>query len=75
MYDVRTTYMVISPSHSKNMLVLVKIAMLQSRSFLSWNKNFMKIFVHLIWVCKHSDIKFESKNQFRKYVKNCPEIS
>ena len=24
--------------------------------FLPWNKNFMKIFVHLIWVCKHSDI-------------------
>ena len=37
--------------------------------FLSWNKNFMKIFVHLIWVCKHLDIKFETKNQFRKYVK------
>ena len=32
--------------------------------FLSWNKNFMKILVHLIWACKHSNFKFESKNQF-----------
>ena len=34
----------------------------------SSNKNFMKIFVLTIWVCKHSDIK-ERKNQFCKYVK------
>ena len=38
--------------------------------FVSSNKNFMKIFVLIIWVCKHSDIKFESRKQFRKYVKN-----
>ena len=34
----------------------------------------MKFVVHLILVCKHLDIKFESKNQFRKYVKKCPKI-
>ena len=31
--------------------------------------------VHIICALQHSDIKFESKNQFCKYVKNCPEIS
>ena len=30
----------------------------------------MKIFVLIKRVCKHSDIKSESKNQFCKYVKN-----
>ena len=59
---------VISPSHSKNMLVLVKITILQPLSFLSSSKNFMKIFVLIIRVCKHSDIKFESRKQFCKYV-------
>ena len=28
------------------------------------------MFVYLIWVFKHSDTKFESKSQFRKYVEN-----
>ena len=40
-----------------------------------WKKNFMKILVHLIWTCKHWNSKLENKNQFYKYVKNCPEIS
>ena len=31
-------------------------------------KNILKIIVHIIWVCKHPDIKF------RKYVKNYPKI-
>ena len=31
--------------------------------------------MHIIWLCKHPDIKFESKNQFRKYIKNCQKIS
>ena len=52
-----------------------KLQYCNRRHFISENKNFMKIVVHLIWVCKHSDIKFESKTQFCKYVKNCPEIS
>ena len=39
----------ISPSHSKNMLVLEK----KSLSFLPWNKNLIKIFVHLIWARNH----------------------
>ena len=34
----------------------------------------VKTFVHIIWVLPPSDIKFESKNQFRKYVKNYPKI-
>ena len=34
----------------------------------------VKTFVHIIWVLPHSDIKFYSKNQFCKYVKNCPNI-
>ena len=38
--------------------------------FLSCNKKVMKIIVHIIWVLTHSDIKFECKNQFCKYVKN-----
>ena len=42
--------------------------------FLTWNKNFMKIIVHIIWLCKHSHIKFGGKNQFCKYVKNYPKI-
>ena len=42
--------------------------------FLSSNKNFMKNVVLIIWVCKHSDIKFESREQFFKYVKYCPKI-
>ena len=42
--------------------------------FLSYNKNFMKIFVHIIWVLQHSDYKFESKNQFFKKFKNCPKL-
>ena len=29
----------------------------------------MNIFVLIIWVCKHSDIKFEERKQFCKYVK------
>ena len=33
----------------------------------------MKIFVLIKRVCKHSDIKFECKNQFCKYVKYCTE--
>ena len=41
---------------------------------LSSNKNFMKILVHLIWGGKHSHIKFESKNQCCKYVKECSKI-
>ena len=42
--------------------------------FLTSNKNFMKIFVLIHRVCKHLDIKFESKKQFCKYVKNNPKI-
>ena len=41
------------------MLVLVKIAKCY---FLFSNKNFMKTFALIIWVCKHSDIKFEKKS-------------
>ena len=37
-------------------------------------QNVKKILVHLIWVCKHAAIKFESRKQFRKCVKNCPKI-
>ena len=37
-------------------------------------KNFMKIVVNIIWVLPHSDIKFESKNRFCKYVLNYPKI-
>ena len=42
--------------------------------FLSSNKNLMKFFVLIFWVSKHSDIKFESRKQFCKYVKYCPKI-
>ena len=42
---------------------------LYCRHFLSGNKNYMKILVHLILACKHSNSKFESKNQFCKYIK------
>ena len=34
----------------------------------------IKAFVHIIWLCKHSDIKFGRKNQFCKYVEKCPKI-
>ena len=44
-----------------------------SSHLLSCNRNFMKIFIHIIWVLPHSDI-FELKNQFCKYVKNYPKI-
>ena len=37
--------------------------------FLSSKKTFMKIFVLIKRVCKHSDIKFQSKNLFCKNVK------
>ena len=36
--------------------------------FLSSNKNLMKTVVLIIWGCKHSDIKFDSRKQFCKYV-------
>ena len=42
--------------------------------FLSCNKIFIRIFTHIILVLPHSDIKFESKNQFCKYVINYPKI-
>ena len=48
--------------------------------FLSSNKNFMKIFVLIIQVCKHSDIQFESTKQFSNMLKivqksgNCSQI-
>ena len=32
-------------------------------------------FFQIIFVCKEPDIKFESKNQFRKYIKSCRKIS
>ena len=59
------------PSHSKNMLVLVKIAILQSLSFLSWNKIFMKILV-----CKHQKIfnlraKINFANMLKTVQKSC----
>ena len=40
----------------------------------SCNKNFIKIFGHIIWVLTHSDIKFVRKNQVYTYVKNYPKI-
>ena len=43
-------------------------------NILSSNKNFMKMFVLILMMCKHSDINFEIKNQFCKYARNCPEI-
>ena len=42
--------------------------------FSSSNKNFMKIFVLIIWLCKHSEMEFESRKQFCKYDKNWPKI-
>ena len=52
----------------------VFLLILQSLSFLSCNKNFMKIVVPIIWFLPHSDFKFESKIQFCKYVRNYPKI-
>ena len=34
----------------------------------------MKICLHIICVLPHSDIEFERKNQFCKYVKNYPKF-
>ena len=48
--------LVILPSH----LEYWKFQYCSRCQFLSRNKNVMKILVHLIWVCKHSDIKFAS---------------
>ena len=41
-----------------------------SPSMLYCKKDFMKNFVHHIWVCIYLDVKFESKNQICKFIKN-----
>ena len=43
-----------------NLLHLVKIAFCNRCQFLPCPKNFSKFFVHIIWVCKHSDFFFKS---------------
>ena len=62
------------PSRDKNMHKIAKLQFCHRSHFLSCNNNFMQTFVHIIWVCKHPDIKFEIKKQFRKYVKNYQKI-
>ena len=37
-------------------------------AFLFSNKNFMKIYVHIISVLTRSDIKFESKNGAQRHI-------
>ena len=61
-------------SRDKNLHVIWKLQFCNRCHFLSWKTNFMKIFVHIIWVCKHSDFKFESTQNFCKNIKNCPKI-
>ena len=43
-----------------NLLHLVKIAFCNRCQFLPCPKNFSNFFVHIIWVCKHSDFFFKS---------------
>ena len=35
--------------------------------FLSCEKNFLKFFMHIIWVCRESNFIFESKKQFENW--------
>ena len=39
--------------------------------FLLYRKNFLTIFLHIIWVCKHSDFKFECEWKILKIKSEC----
>ena len=49
-------------------LLIVTAVMIQGLHFLPCKLNFLKCFTHIIWVCKHSDFKFEGKQNFCKYI-------
>ena len=61
------------PATAKICLYWWKLQYCNHCHFLSWNKNVVKILEHLIWVCKHSNSKFESNylifGQFLTYLK------
>ena len=62
------TIWVAPPSHCKNLLRFCNCCHL-----LHCNTNFLKNFVLIIWVCKHSDFQFERKQKNFQYVKNIPK--